>query len=287
MPTPRQDSAALRRQLRNELREARTRAKLTQKQVADRLEWSPSKIIRIESGQVAISAVDLRAMLAEYGVDDKSKVEQLLEVSRSSKKSPWDEYRDVLQGPSVDYLGYESSAVIVRQFEPALIPGLLQTEAYSRAVLAAAGNTPTQVERLVEARRVRQELLDNPGHGELFFIMDEAAIRRQVGGAEVMAEQLEKLILLADRDDLTVQIVPFEAGVYNGVFGSFIHLEFSNEDSVLYMESRVETIFKENESEVAKYLDLFQEIEAIATTEEEFKRIANQAIGTLTHQSGP
>ena len=281
MPTPRRDPAPLRRQLRNELREARTKAKLTQKQVAERLEWSPSKVIRIESGQVAISMVDLRALLSEYGVSDKQKVEQLLEISRNSRKSPWDEYRDVLQPAGIDYLGYESAAVIVRQFEPSLVPGLLQTEAYTRALLPVTGSTPSQVDRLVEARKVRQELLDNPDRGELFFIIDEAVIRRLVGGPEVMVAQLEKLMELADRDNVTIQIVPFATGAYDGQFGSFIHLELSDEDSVLFLESRVEAIFQEDEVDVARYLEKFQEIEEIATDEETLKQLLAEQIRRL------
>jgi hypothetical protein len=219
-------------------------------------------------------------LLAEYGVSDKQKVEQLLEVSRNSRKSPWDEYRDVLQPAGVDYMGYESAAEIVRQFEPSLLPGLLQTEAYTRALLPVGGYTPAQVDRLIEARKARQELLDQPHRGELFFIIDEAVIRRLVGGPEVMVSQLEKLLELAARENVTIQIVPFAVGAYDGQAGSFVHLELSD-DSVLYLESRVEAIFQEDEIVAARYLEKFQEIEALATGEEEFRLMVTEAIAGI------
>jgi transcriptional regulator with XRE-family HTH domain len=267
MSTPPQDSAPLRRRLRNELREARNRAGLTQREIADRLDWSPSKIIRIESGQVAISMVDLRALLGEYGVTDKSRVEGLVDIARSSRRSSWDEYKDVLPQAGMDYLGFESAAVIVRQYENMLVPGLLQTEAYTRAILPAGGVGQAAVDRLVEARKARQELLDRLDRPELFFVLDEAVIRRLVGGADVMRAQLENLLTLNAKDNVTVQVVPYSVGAYNGMYGPFVHLELSEEDSVLYLESRKETIF--------------QELEGIATDAENFERLIADAISQL------
>jgi transcriptional regulator with XRE-family HTH domain len=116
------DPAALRRRLRTELRRARDDAQKTQRDVAEALFWSPSKVIRIESGQTGVSVTDLKALLDFYGVQDDAKVAELVEMARRSRKQPWSQYRDVVTAEGATYYGYEASASIVRQFEPLLIP---------------------------------------------------------------------------------------------------------------------------------------------------------------------
>src|SRR3954462_9212976 len=118
----------MRRRLRVELRRLRTAADLTQREVADALEWSPSKIIRIESGQVGITVTDLKALVAHYGLRDDAQVASLTELARGSKRQPFVEYRDVLSAETVKFLGYEASASRVRLVQPTLVPGPLQTE---------------------------------------------------------------------------------------------------------------------------------------------------------------
>jgi transcriptional regulator with XRE-family HTH domain len=281
-----QDSAALRRRLRTELRDARNTAGLTQRDVARRLEWSPSKVIRIESGQVAISTVDLRALLREYGVNDMGRIEQLVELARNSKKQSWSQYRDVLNQDAMDYFGYEASAYIVRQYETLLVPGLLQVEDYSREILRKAyGRGDTGVERLVDARKVRQELLDRDDHPQMFFVLDEAVIRRQVGGADVMKGQLDHLIELSERDGISIQVFPFLKGAYQGMAGPFAHLEFAGgEDDVLFLEGRTDAVLKDDEedrNEVSRHLEIFQELEFEATDKKEFARLMKEAKAAL------
>jgi transcriptional regulator with XRE-family HTH domain len=295
---PKQGSPALRRRLRVELRRARTRASLTQKDVAQALDWSPSKVIRIESGQVAISTTDLKALLAEYRVRDDAVIADLVDLARNSKKQPWSQYKDVLSPDDQAYFGYESAASIVRQFEPLLVPGLLQTEEYTRALLADAFDYPQrQLDRLVEARKERQELLIRDDAPEVFCIVDEAVTRRQVGGAEVMRNQLQRLLSLAELPLVTLQVMPFDAGAYQGLQGPFVLLEFSeqvesepvdeeSEDTieveadnfVLYLESRESLAVRDQPEIMGEYLERFLDLEKAAASPERTLELLKEAI---------
>jgi transcriptional regulator with XRE-family HTH domain len=259
-----QDPAALRRRLQKDLRTYRSEAQMTQRDVALAMDWSPSKLIRIESGTVAVSTNDLRALLAHYGVTDPAVVEGLVSTAKGAKKSSWTEYRDVVSLASATYFGYEASASIIRQYEPLLVPGLLQTEEYMRAVFAdVLVPPPANVERLVQARQERQELLDRDVLPEMFFILDEAALHRQMGGAGTMRRQLQRLEELSSRDRISIQVMPFSRGAYGGLFGPFILLEFPgvSDDMVLYLESRNDTVTRDDADETGRYLDLFWKME--------------------------
>ncbi|MFG2183365.1 helix-turn-helix domain-containing protein [Streptomyces abikoensis] len=257
-----------RQQLRTELKKARTKSRLTQLQVAERMDWSPSKLIRIEAGQVGISTNDLRALLREYGITDAEQTEYFLGLARASRKMPYREYRGLLAKPYMDLLSYESSASIVRTFEPLLIPGLLQTEEYSRALSRAF--TPDmsgdRLERLIEIRQQRQELLDTEGRPEFFFVVDEAALHRWIGGPGVMRGQLNHLREMAARPGITVQVVPFRIGAHAGLQGPFILLEFDGEmDHILYQEKYAgESVFSDAPEATAEYLERFWDLERLA-----------------------
>jgi transcriptional regulator with XRE-family HTH domain len=283
-----------------ELRRARTKAKLTQKDVAQALDWSPSKVIRIESGQVAISTTDLKALLAEYGVNDRAVVADLVDLAKNSKKQPWSQYKDVLPQETQEYFGLESSASIIRQCEPLLVPGLLQTEEYTRVLMAEVFNLSHQVtERIVEARRERQDTLIREDVPECFFIIDEAVIRRSIGGADVMRAQLQRLLELTEHHRVTIQTLPFSAGAHQGLQGPFVVLEFAEtedepieadaedegehagvtsldsevddgveaENLVLYLESRGRSPLIRDQPELTgEYLERFLDLEKQAAT---------------------
>src|SRR5689334_14865083 len=133
------DPVTTRRQLVAELRHLRAERDLTQRYVADELDWSPSKLIRIEKGSVAIGVTDLQALLRLYGVDDRGTISRLVDMARGSKRLPFNDYRDKIAGITLRYFAYESSAKIIRQFESLFVPGLLQTEEYGRYLLAGLG----------------------------------------------------------------------------------------------------------------------------------------------------
>lgn len=232
-------SVVQRGRLTRELRRIRKDTGLTQEQVAASMEWSLSKLIRIEGGGVNISVSDLKSLLSQYKISDEEQVEELLSLARAARQKAWfTAFRDATSPQYVNFVGYESAASIVRQFEPTLIPGQLQTEDYARAVtLEYAAD---RVDKLVEIRMRRQELLEDPRR-LFFFILDEAAIRRQVGAPTnpgIMRRQLRSLIETARLPNVTIEIVPFSAGVHPGMKGPFTVLEFPGDDEdILYLES--------------------------------------------------
>jgi hypothetical protein len=232
------------------------------------MDWSPSKVIRIEAGNVAVSTTDLRALLGHYGVADREVVEELILTAKGARKQSWAEFRDVVDQTSATYFGYEASASIIRSFQPMLLPGLVQTEEYTRAVLRDAYQLPAKViDRHVEARVQRQELLDRDKPPKLFVLLDEAALRRRVGGAATMRRQLERLEDLGSRPEVSIQVVPFSHGAHPGMLGPFVLLEFpgAEDDPVLYLEGRGGQLTRDDPEEVGAYLDLFQGMEKVAT----------------------
>lgn len=273
--TSAQDAPVQRRRLRSELRRVRSEAGRTQTDVAEALEWSPSKLRRIESGSVRISMTDLQALLRFYGVDDPGEVERILDLARAGKEPPawWKAYREATSQQYLMFLGYESSASVIRMFQPLLIPGLLQDEEYARAVLRAYGGSATdkRVEEWVELRMRRQELLERPDPPDMYFVLDEAALHRWVGGREVMRQQLRHLKRQAELEHVTIEIVPFSAGEHPGMKGPFTLLEFADDrdSDVLFQENpRGDTISRDEEDEIEPYRKAFDQLRELASKED-------------------
>jgi transcriptional regulator with XRE-family HTH domain len=266
-----QDPALQGRRLRTALREARIRAGLTQQEAAVSLDWSRSKIRRIETGESHVSTPDLRALLDLYGVTDTATVSDLVSMARRSRWKPWDDYRDVLGRGFLTYLGFESSAATIREYESSVVPGLLQTEEYMRITLRAMSGsdfTAADIERRIQARQERQELLYREGGPNAHFIIDEAAVRRWVSpGSAVMPRQLEHIRRLAGRPNVSVQILPFAAGEHAGMAGPFIHLEFpgpTDADLVYLERGRNDLVERNSAHDTQRYLGFFRQLEAIA-----------------------
>jgi transcriptional regulator with XRE-family HTH domain len=251
------------------LRQAREAASLTQRAAAEAVDWSPSKIIRIEQGAVAITPVDLRALLGLYHVTDRQRVEDLVELARKSKRQTWERYRDVYSRAALSLFGHEAAAKTIYSYEPAFAPGLLQTPEYARAVLTGLGIPENDIDVMVEVRIERQELLDRQPRPELRFILGEAVVSRAVGGRRVMRNQLQRLKELSWRGEITIQILPFSAGAHPHMGGgAFTILEFSDEnlDDLLYLENAGdERTFREEPDVLADYQAAFTMLEAMAT----------------------
>lgn len=271
------ESAALRRRLTAELRRLRSQAKLTQRQVADTLDWSPSKVIRIEQGTVRIGVTDLQALLKLYEVTDQSVVAELTMMARESKKLPFAEYREIVSAEAIRYFQYEANASIVRQVTPSLVPGLLQIEEYSRALLEAYGSPDYRIDKLVESRKERRELFDRPNPPEAFFIMDEAVLRRAVGGSKIMARQIDHLISMSRRPDVSIQVLRFSTGAHSAMAGPFVHLEFpaDNDPDVIFVENALgDTLFRDDPDITAHYREQFWKLEDLATKPDAFEDVA-------------
>ena len=226
-----------RRRLRTELKKARQTSGLTQEKVASEMDWSLSKIIRIESGSSGISANDLKALLQLYGVKDPGQVDSLIALARAAReRSWWSAYRDVAPQSLLQLIEYESEAHAVRQFETLFIPGILQTEDYARAVLQNhydEGPGSDQLRALVELRTRREDLFDAENGPSFHFVLDEAVVHRLVVGPSVMRRQLRRLIEVANRPNITIEIVPFSAGLHPGMKGPFEIIEFADPRSAI------------------------------------------------------
>lgn len=269
------DPTVQRRRLRVELRRARSQANMTQKQVADDLGWSPSKLLRIENGQVGISQTDLRALLDHYGVNDPELIKSLKQMAQQGRRQQaWSQYRDVLYPEFMAYLSYEGSASLLRQCEPLLVPGLLQTEEYARAVntaFASKDRTERDIERQTEARMLRQQILEREDPPEMFFILDESVVRRWVGigpgDAKVIVRQLKRLLEVNEHPRFSVQIIPFKYGFHFAMQGGFAMLEFPDpeDDELLFLDNRRASVStRESTDVIANYKEEFYRLEAAA-----------------------
>lgn len=258
----------MRRRLRVALREAREAAGFTQRQAAQAHDWSVSKIIRIEQGAVAITPIDLRALLSIYGVTDEARVSELVDLARGSRRQSWAPYREVYSQASLTLFGSEAAAKTIYKFEPTFMPGLLQTDEYATALLRALGHSETEVELMVSARLERQELLDQEAPPELRFILGEAVACRAVGGRDVMLSQLARIKELGARSGISIQILPFSAGAYPKMGGGFTILEFRPDetlDDLLYLENAGgESTIRDEPEILSDYYEAFATIEAIA-----------------------
>jgi transcriptional regulator with XRE-family HTH domain len=258
MPTY-QDPSFYRRRVREALRKAREQAGLTQREAATALDWSMSKLVRIEAGSVGVSTTDLKALLALYGMNDKSSIDELVDMTRASKERPWfSKYQSVLSPAFAQYLGYESSASVIRGFQPLTIPGLLQTDDYARAILEAS--RVGQIDERIELRMARQELLEREDRPEIFYALDEAALHRNVGGVAVMRSQLRHLKEVGSESGIAIRIVPFSAGAHPSMKGSFTILEFADwDEDALYLETAGGSVTsREDQKLVAEYRESFE-----------------------------
>jgi transcriptional regulator with XRE-family HTH domain len=231
------DPSVHRHRLGRALRDARERAGLTQREAYTAMDWSVSKLLRIEAGSGTITTNDLRALLGLYALDGEP-VHQYTEMARAARGvSRWSVYRDVAGVEHQAFLGYEASATIIRNFEPLLVPDLLQTEDYARAAVEVfEAETPERIEPLVDLRIERQEVLTASPTPQLHFVMDEAVIRRVVGSAGVTRHQLNQLLELGHRPNVTVRIVPFSVGVHATLRSPYVLFEFDREyENTLYV----------------------------------------------------
>lgn len=270
------------RHLRLALRQARDGRKLTQRDVADAMEWSTSKIIRIENGSVGISITDLKALLLHYEMTDPDEVDRLVQMARASKQSAWwQAHRHFATPQFITFLGLEASASHIRQFQGLLVPGLLQIPPYI-AVLSTIGAASDEVaQRYAQIRARRQELITAENGPELSFIIDESVLYRQIGDTTVMRAQLEKLKEIADHPRVSIQILPFSAGAHKGMKGSFEIFELSDEpdDYALLLEQPYKDLLvQEISDETTEFVQIFFELEKIAAPPSETPRLIDERL---------
>jgi transcriptional regulator with XRE-family HTH domain len=273
MSTPPGESPAVaRRRVRRALRQAREAKGLTQQQVADEMEWSLSKVTRIESGEVSISATDLRALLPFLDITDRVVVTQLMDEARVSRRQRWfmadRRYRDHLSGPTLQLIQFEAEATAIRSYNAMLIPGLLQTPAYTQAVLASYSGWLSEVDtqlRLDVRNQRREQWLSRPDAPELLVLLDESVLYREVGGPTVMGEQLQSLLNLTHEYNLLVRIAPFTKAAPIALLGPFMLIELGDpEDTVLYREDRNRDEIIQTRDEIDWHRTVFEELWRLA-----------------------
>jgi transcriptional regulator with XRE-family HTH domain len=256
-----------RRMLAANLRRLRIATGMTIHQVAAAIEVSTSKLSRIETGTVGASPRDVRDLLGLYGIGGEQRDELLRAAREAREKGWWHAYSDVLPSNSL-YVGMEAAAARIRTYEALLVPGLLQTAAYARAAIRVLHPTlrPFEVDRWVELRQVRQALLARDNPPVVSAIVDEAVLRRPVGGRSVMREQLRRLVDDGARDAVTLRVLPFEAGEHAAMYGPFTILGFQDPDQpdVVYLENLARELCLERAEELLRYSEAFNRLQALA-----------------------
>ena len=274
--------------LRGELVRLRKERGMTQQQVAGTMEWSPSKLIRVEGGGSSITKVDLDALLTKYGVTSESHRERLHNLNRGAKQTGWwAAYKDHVSADYLSYVGFEAGAAFIRQFQMGVVPGLLQTADYAEIVTSVGQFEPETVRTLVRLRMQRQsELWQRLTPPRQYFVLDEGVIRRHVGikrNRAIMPNQLRSIADRAERDHLvTVRVIPFEAGAHPGLIDPFTLFEFEAglPDILVLDANRSAVMISSDDPRVAGYAEDFEELlEDALQAEESIKLIRKVADG--------
>ncbi|MET8773571.1 helix-turn-helix transcriptional regulator [Nocardia sp. NPDC050713] len=275
LPQATTGSTMPRRQLGRHLRDLRNRARMTTRMAAQQLEWSEAKIWRIETGQTSLRSLDVEAMCKIYGAPGDL-VGPLTALAKETKaRGWWTSYSDVLGEGFEIYIGLEEAARQLSTYENELVPGLLQTEEYARALLSAARpDAPAaEIERRVQLRLARQALVTRgESPVQLTAVISEAVLWRRVGGADVTAGQLEHLRRMCDLPNVRLETVPPESGYHAGMeAGRFVMLEFPEgrmgeapEPPVVYVEAFTGPVYLDKDNEIDRYRKAFADIKSVA-----------------------
>jgi transcriptional regulator with XRE-family HTH domain len=276
-----------RRRLGAELRRLREAHSLKLEEVAERLGLAPSTLSRIETGKAPTKSAYLSALLDQYQVEDPGVRKVLVDMAREGhRKGWWSIYDDVLPSGFDIYVGLEAEASGLRSYETDVVHGLLQTTDYALAVLRELRprDTEEQLQRVVDMRMQRQRLLDQDPPLDLWLILDEGAIRRNVGGSEVMRHQLQQLVQASRWANVTLQILSFASGAHAGLTGPFAILEFPErtDSDVAYTESVGGMIYLEKDREVRACVEAFDRMRAAALSPVASVDLIQQVSGELS-----
>jgi transcriptional regulator with XRE-family HTH domain len=247
------------------LRRLRTEKGITREEAADAIRASAWKIHRLENGQVGYKDRDLVDLLGLYGVTDQQEIAALLELAREAN-SPgwWFRYGDVVPPWFRAYMDLEAAATLIRAYEGQLVPGLLQTADYARATIAGMllPRSPEEVERRVTLKLARQQILEDPDGPRLWAVVEEAALRRPVGGTQVMRGQLERLIDATRLANVVLQVLPLSVAVHPAMTGAFSILRFADEElpDVVYVEHLTNAHYLDKLDDVNQYLQVMDSI---------------------------
>ena len=255
-----------RRELGTLLRKLRQDNGMSLKQVTEQLLCSPSKVSRIETGQRGATQRDVRDLCDFYGVTDGKFRDQLMDLAKQGKQQGWWQPFDL---PYSTYVGFEAEALVIRDYDSAVVPGLLQTPEYVRALHEdpLPFGSPDMVDQRIQARLKRQELLIRQQQAplELRAVLDEAVLHRVIGGREVMAGQLRRVVAEMERPNVTVQVIPYSVGAHPALDSNFNILEFAGAaPDLVYSEGMVGYIYLDRAEDIGRYHKVFEHLSQIA-----------------------
>ena len=277
---------AVRIALGAQLRRLRETTNITREEAAEAIRATHSKISRLERGRSGAKQRDVADLLSLYGVSDETEREELLALARQANAPGWwRQYTDILPRWFEFYVGLERAASVIRSYEVQFVHGLMQTEDYARAVvLIANAHAPAaETDRRVSVRMRRQQLLTQPGAPELWAVLDEAALRRPVGGPTVMRAQLRHLLEVIELPNVTLQIVPFRAGAHAAAGGPFTILRFPGPDvpDVVYLEQLNSALYLGQPDAVIDYMTVMNQLCVQAET----GTVSRDMLGALLKQA--
>ena len=264
----------LRMLLARQLQALREKAGMTYEQAAEAIYSSPWTIRRMERAEGGLKPLTVKSLLMAYGVTDIREIDAFLTLARgASKPGWWHSYDDVLPSWFRTAVGLEESASLIRSYQPQVVPGLLQTEGYIRAITAASFPAASAdfTERSVALRLVRQHLLTRPDPPRYWAVLDETVLRRPIGGPQVMRDQLACLIEAAQLPAVTIQVIPFAAGWHPALHGMFNIYRFAAPEvpDVVYGETLTGAFYLNKPDEAARYTEALDQICAQAASPEQ------------------
>ena len=283
---PRGGPTVLRMLLGIQLRRLREATGLSPEQAGYEIRASRSKISRVEHGRVGFKERDVADLLSLYGVTDDQERQRMLALARQANdRGWWAKYDDIMPDWFESYVGLEQATSLIRTYELQFVPGLFQTPAYARAVteLGHRAAPASEIEHRVSLRMQRQELLSSGETPRIWAVIDESALRRPVGGKDVMRAQLQHLIEVTEFQRVTLQVMPFSRGGHPAAGGSFSILRFGEPDlpDIVYTEQLTSALYLDRRDEVDHYMEVMNRLSAEAETPADSAGLLRKIIKTL------
>jgi transcriptional regulator with XRE-family HTH domain len=283
--------AVARRRVRLALRAAREAKGYTQGQVADAMDWSLSKLMRIEKGDVNIASADLRVLLEHLDVTDPATIKQLVNDARTARSERWTgdaTDREHLTSPVVQLMQFEQEATAIRYYGSVIVPGLLQTRAYAQAILDTFDLDKVTAQTRIEARlRRRDQVLYRRDPPDYLVILDEAVLMREVGGPGIMGDQLRMILKIMAETKIQVRVVPFEAPATIAILGPFTLFDLGDEaNAVLYRESHLIDEIVHSPSNLQRHRVVFEQLWTAALGDEASAELIERRATSMIKKAG-
>ncbi|MGW4483698.1 helix-turn-helix domain-containing protein [Amycolatopsis sp. NPDC004368] len=284
MPITKNKGVSVRqRRVSGELRRLRLLRKMTCKQVAEGVDFSESKISRMETGDRGLYPDDVAAILGFLQAPADLR-QELMALVRGGEERNWHEVTGKLPSSWKDLIRFEEHATSIKNYESLVMPGIAQVPEYARAMIQGSNPllTEREVEGLVSARMTRQLILTRPNAPAVHLMLDEMILHRRIGDAETMHSQLRRLLQMSRRSNVTIEIVPFEAGAHPGLRGPFVLLEFDNEPTLAHVESRGTSSFLEEDDYIDSVKTAWRRLRSVALSSDASARMIADMLGETT-----